>query len=68
VNAALSSNANSAKVARIQRYHLKNRDRSVSSTLRSFAKQRIMVNVRDLILVAMGIIVGGVVTTICWRW
>ena len=59
MNAALSSNVNSVRDASIQRYHLKNRDRSIGSNLKLFAKQKILVSVRDMILMAMGIIIGG---------
>ena len=48
------------RVANIQRYHLKNRHGSIDSNIKSFAKQRILVSVRDMILVAMGILVGGI--------
>ena len=60
MNAALSSNVNSMRTARVHHYHMKSSIRSVDSPLQSFAKQRIMVNVRNLILVVMEIIVGGI--------
>ena len=61
INAALSNSINSGRTSSVRRYHLKGKKTSASPIFHSLSNQQVIVNARDLILVAMGIVVTSLV-------
>ena len=61
VNAALTNSINSVRTSSVRRYHLKGDKCSTYPMFNSLSNHQFIVNARDLVLVAMGIVVAGLV-------